>query len=297
MANVRKLGAYYPDALLQSINEDQVRDYFVYLRVERDYKPSTMNQAKCAIRCFYHDFLKVDPQWSVFRELIVKSRATLPEVASRDEIGSLLAAVDEQRFHTYLSLVYSCGLRLSEALGVQVHDIDAAAGRLFVREGKGGKPRYVPISAAMVEQLRGWWKQHRNPSLLFPATGRHWCTQKNPSARAETAMKLAAMHIAEKPMATSTVQGAIKYGVAKSGIKKRITIHTLRHCYATHLLEDGISLRHISAYLGHASLDQTVVYVHLTAASEEHTHEILGALHQRVIGTNSKPDRNNKAED
>jgi site-specific recombinase XerD len=295
VANVRKLGDHYPDTLLQSINEAQVRDYFVHLRVERNYQPSTMNQAKCAIRCFYHDFLNVDPQWSVFRELIVKSRVTLPEIASREEIGSLLAAIDEPRFHTYLSLVYSCGLRLSEALAVQVRDIDAAAGRLFVREGKGGKPRYVPISAAMVEQLRAWWKQHRNPSLLFPATGRHWCTRKNAGARAEAAMKLAAMHAAEKPMAVSTVQNAIKYGVAKSGIRKRITIHTLRHCYATHLLEDGISLRHISAYLGHASLDQTVVYAHLTAAGEERTHQILGALHQRVIG---KPgEGNNRAKD
>lgn len=268
-----------------------MRDYFVYLRVERDYQPSTMNQAKCAIRCFYHDFLKVDPQWAVFRELIVKSRTTLPEVISRDEVRALLAAIDEPRFHTYLSLIYSCGLRLSEARAIQVRDIDAAAGRLFVREGKGGKPRYVPISTAMVEQLRAWWKQHRNPSLLFPATGRHWRTIKNPSAQTEARLKLAAMHAAEKPMATSTVQNAIKYGVAKSGIKKRVTIHTLRHCYATHLLEDGISLRHISAYLGHASLDQTVVYVHLTAAGEEHTHEILSALHQRVIGTDSKPDK------
>ena len=98
-------------------------------------------------------------------------------------------------------------------------------------------------------------------------------------------------------MSTSTVQNAIKYGVAKCGIKKRVTIHTLRHCYATHLLEDGISLRHISAYLGHASLDQTVVYAHLTAAGEEHTHKILGELHQQVIGKSSEPDNNNQTKD
>ena len=107
-------------------------------------------------------------------------------------------------------------------------------------------------------------------------------------------MKLAAMHAAEKPMAVSTVHNAIKYGVAKSGIRKRITVHTLRHCYATHLLEDGISLRHISAYLGHASLDQTVVYAHLTATGEESTHKVLSALHQQVIKPSTKEDTEKK---
>jgi site-specific recombinase XerD len=286
--NVRKLGDHHPDTPLGSLAEDQVRDYFVHLRVERDYKPSSMNQAKCAIRAFYHDFLKVDPQWSVFREIVVKNRETLPEVVSRDVVSALLGAIDEPRFHTYLSLVYSCGLRLSEALAIEVRDIDASAGRLFVREGKGGKPRYVPISAAMVEQLRGWWQQHRNPALIFPATGRHWRAKANAGAGAEKAMRAAAMRAAAKPMGSSTVQSAIKYGVAKCGIKKRVTIHTLRHCYATHLLEDGVSLRHISAYLGHASLDQTVVYAHLTATGEERTHKVLNSLHQRVIGTAAK---------
>tara|TARA_R110002110_G_C13431710_1_gene715332 strand:+ start:787 stop:1095 length:309 start_codon:yes stop_codon:yes gene_type:complete len=102
-------------------------------------------------------------------------------------------------------------------------------------------------------------------------------------------MQQEAMRAASQPMSGSTVQNALKWAVAASGLKKRITPHTLRHCYATHLLEDGVSIRHISAYLGHASLNQTLVYAHLTAVGEERTQEVLSALHQDVVQPQAKP--------
>ena len=272
-----------------SLGEDQVRDYFVFLRQEKDYKPSTMNQAKVALRTFYRDFLGITPRWRVFRDIKVKHRETLPTVISKEDVRLLLAHVSEPRFNACLSLIYSCGLRLSEGIHVHVSDIDAKAGRLLVRQGKGRKPRYVPISQEMIQQLRQWWRWHRHPKLLFPAVGRRWRKSQRGNALTEERMRQEAMRQALKPMSGSTVQNALKWAIAAAGLKQRITVHTLRHCYATHLLEDGVSIRHISAYLGHASLDQTVVYAHLTAVGEEHTQAILSALHHDVVQPPSTP--------
>lgn len=270
-----------------SLNEDRVRDYFVFLRQEKQYKSSTMNQAKAALRTFFRDHLEITPQWRVFRDVKVKSTQTLPNVIAKESVRLLLSHVSEPRFNACLSLIYTCGLRLSEGLNVQVSHIDAKAGRLLVPQGKGRKPRYVPISKEMIQQLRDWWSWHRHPKFLFPAVGRRWRKSQRGNALTEERMRQEAMHAAEKPMSGSTVQNALKWAVAAAGITQRVTVHTLRHCYATHLLEDGVSIRHISAYLGHASLDQTVVYAHLTAVSEERTQAVLSALHQDVVQNHS----------
>ena len=266
-----------------SLSQDQVRDYFVFLRQEKDYKPSTMNQAKVALRVFFHDHLRVTPQWRVFRDVKVKHRETIPTVLSKHDVRLLLVHVNEPRFKACLSLIYTCGLRLSEGINIQVSDIDASAGRLLVRQGKGRKPRYVPISQEMIQELRQWWRWHKHPKFLFPAVGRRWRKSQRGNDVSEERMRQEAMHAADKPMSGSTVQNALKWAIAASGLKQRITVHTLRHCYATHLLEDGVSLRYISAYLGHASLDQTVVYAHLTSVGEERTHEVLSGLYQDVV--------------
>lgn len=274
-----------------SLAEAQVRDYFVFLRLEKDYKSSTMNQAKVALRVFYHDHLRITPQWRVFREVKVKHRETLPIVLTKDEVRLLLANLTEPRFQACLSLIYTCGLRLSEGINVQVSHIDAKAGSLLVPQGKGRKPRYVPISQEMIQQLRQWWRWHQHPKFIFPAVGRRWRKSQRGNAVSEERMRQEAMRAATQPMSGSTVQNALKWAVAASGLKKRITPHTLRHCYATHLLEDGVSIRHISAYLGHASLNQTLVYAHLTAVGEERTQQVLSALHRDVI-INTKENTN-----
>ncbi len=287
MANLRHLGEHY-DIDPVSLCEEQVRDYFVFLRVEKAYRPSSMNQAKVALRVFYHDFMHIDPPWRVFEEVLIRHRESLPVVISRQEVRLVLGKLTDPKFISSLSLIYCCGLRLSEALGVEVTDIDAAGHRLHVRCGKGGKARFVPISDEMIALLRRWWSMHRHPRFLFPAVGRRWRQNHRASLEATERSKMEAMHRALKPMSTSTVQNALKWAVAASGITKHVTVHTLRHCYATHLLEEGVSLRHISAYLGHASLNQTLVYAHLTAAGEQRTHEVLSGLYKEVISRKKK---------
>jgi len=145
--------------------------------------------------------------------------------------------------------------------------------RLHIRNGKGGKDRFVPIAPAMVEELRHWWKTHSNRTFLFPSPGRGW---------ADRTLSLSqSMTRSTAPMSVSSVQMAYRLARAASGVNSASTTHSLRHSYATHLLEEGVSLLQISKYLGHESIETTVIYTHLTAISEARTQTALAVLHQQ----------------
>ena len=144
--------------------------------------------------------------------------------------------------------------------------------RLHIRNGKGGKDRFVPIAAPMVEELRQWWRTHRNPKFLFPSPGRGWADRTESLSQS--------LGKSTAPMSVSSVQMAYRLARAASAVNSASTTHSLRHSYATHLLEEGVSLRQISQYLGHESLDTTVIYTHLTALSEAKTQAALKVLYQ-----------------
>lgn len=288
LAHVRLLGEYFGKDPV-SLSEEQVRAYFLYLRTEKKYHDSTMNQAKVAIRTFYHGHLKISPVWPLFEEVKVRRKRDLPTVISREEVRLLLGCVDDQKYHTILTVIYSCGLRINEACKLEVTDIDTDAQRVLVRHGKGGKSRYVPIAPEVIDLMREWYKVHRNQRFIFPAVGRKWKTTARATRKQQFEQQRVAMHTAKVPMSASAVRNALRYALAASGLKQPITLHTLRHCYATHLLEDGVSIRHISAYLGHASLNQTLVYAHLTTTGEAHTRKTLHGLFESVIAP-TKPD-------
>lgn len=148
-----------------------------------------------------------------------------------------------------LTTIYSCGLRLHEGLHVEVRDIDAERMLLHIRQGKGNKDRYVPLPERTLQLLRDLWKTHRHPTLLFPAKGHGG--QGAPTA--------------SEPMCRTTLQRAFRLALKASGIKKAAHIHTLRHSYATHLLEQGENLRQIQVNLGHKSPVATAIYTHLTS--------------------------------
>jgi len=258
-----------------TLTEDQLRQYFLFLREHKHYSRSPMKMAKYALLSFFVDCLKVTG-WTVFKEVRIAEPMVLPQVLARAEVKSLLAAVREPRLRTCLALMYHCGLRVGEAVRVQVKDILGRENppRLLVRCGKGGKQRYVPLAPAMVEELRAWWRTHRNPMLLFPSPGRGWADRTRTLSQS--------MHGNSGSMSTSCVQSAYRLARAASGINPGSTTHTLRHSYATHLLEEGVSLRQISAYLGHESLDTTVIYTHLTAVSEARTQAALQTLYNAL---------------
>ena len=145
--------------------------------------------------------------------------------------------------------------------------------RLHIRNGKGGKDRFVPIAAAMVEELRAWWKTHCNRTFLFPSPGRGWADRSESLSQS--------MGQSTAPMSVSSVQMAYRLARAASAVNSASTTHSLRHSYATHLLEEGVSLLQISKYLGHESIETTVIYTHLTAISEARTQAALAALYQQ----------------
>jgi integrase/recombinase XerD len=259
-----------------TLSEDQLREYFLFLRQHKHYKHSPMKLAKCSIRCFFRQCLKLGPTWTVFEEVRIVENQTLPVVLSRPEVADLLGALQEMRFKTCLRLIYHCGLRVGEAVRIAPHDIHGKEEfpRLHVKNAKGGKDRYVPLAPAMVKELRQWWLTHRNEHWLFPSPGCGWAD------RTLTLSQL--MNQSTTFMSVSSVQMAYRLARAASGVNRFSTTHTLRHSYATHLLEEGVSLRLISQYLGHESLDTTVIYTHLTPMSEAKTRAALQVLHQSI---------------
>ena len=263
------------------LDEERVRDFFLHLKRERGYAPQSMRQARAALSAFYVEMLGRE-EWTVFSHIKTRDTVKLPDVLTAEEVRRLLGGVREMRFRVCLRLIYECGLRLGEALRVAPRDIGRQALRLHVRQGKGGKDRYVPLSPLMIDELTEWWYMHRNKTWMFPSIGYDAKGARRTTAEAEALALGARMKLAEKPMSESALQMAFTRARHDSGLKKHATIHTLRHSYATHMLESGISLRFVSQYLGHARLEQTLVYTHLTAVSEAQTQAALDRMSRSV---------------
>ena len=271
---VRKLGEHYQGDPA-TLTEDQVRAYFLFLRQEKQFGGSAMKLARCSLRSFFRDCHHV-PGWTVFEEVRIAPPQTLPLVLSREEVAALLRAVQLPRYRAVLGLIYHTGLRVGEAVRIErrdFRDTSTPHPRLHVRCGKGGKDRFVPLSPVMVAELRAWWKTHRHPTFLFPGPTAGWRERAQPA----DATQRAATHLS-----VSAVQNTFRLARATAGLPVAATVHTLRHCYATHLLEEGVSLRLISQYLGHAALETTVIYTHLTPLNEARTRAALDVLHRAV---------------
>jgi integrase len=244
-----------------AISEAELEAYFLHRRNVDRWSPNTMRICYCGIRFFFVQVLRRD--WHLFQILRAKNESRLPAVLSREEVRKVLACVRMPHNYAYLTTVYACGLRLTEALHLEVSDIDSSRMMLHVHRGKGAKDRFVPLPKTTLAILRAHWKTHRHPRLLFPALGR----DGRSAAGATT------------PMAISSVQGAFRGAKRQAGIAKRgVSIHTLRHSHATHLLEAGVNLRVIQHNLGHASLETTMVYLHLTRKGHEDAYALIDAL-------------------
>jgi len=273
LRQVRKLAERHPQRSLKQLTERMVLDHLIHLRDQQKFRPSTLNQAVVALRLFYRDYLQRD--WQLWEAFEIRRDQPLPVVLSRAEVRALLNAVRENRFKAVLSLIYHCGLRVGEAVRLRPCDIDSARGVVRVIDGKGGRNREVPIAPQMIERLRGYWSFHRNRAWLFPGVGRAW------RERCKTLQT--AMASADSAMSVSSVQAALRIVVAAAGIKKAATCHSLRHSFATHLLESGVSIRQVSSYLGHASLASTLIYLHVTEMSEGKGREAQAALIEQAL--------------
>jgi integrase/recombinase XerD len=238
------------------LTEDEIRAYFLYLITERKLSRSSITHALCGLKVFYQHTL--GRAWPVFTLVRPKSEAKLPVVLGREEVQHVLTAVHLPLYRRRLTIIYGCGLRLHEALQLEIPDIDSARQFLHIRGGKGNRDRYVPLPEHGLTLLRELWRTHRDPILVFPARG------SVPGSRTR-------IH-------PSTIQRAFTRAVRDSGVHKRADVHTLRHSYATHLLEAGVALQLIQQYLGHADIDTTMLYTHLTRELREKALDPINTL-------------------
>jgi site-specific recombinase XerD len=259
---VRKLARYWNKSPDQ-INEEELRNYFLWLVSEQKVSRSTYILALSGIKFFYEKTLH--QPWPTLELLRPRPEKKLPVVLSVEEVRSILNRVRLEHYRICLTVIYSCGLRLKEGLYLHPEDIDEGRRLLMVRQGKGNKDRYVPLPGKVAEILRHYWRTHQDPEWMFPSYRR----RKNSGSA---------------PMDPSGIQKAFQGALLDSGIEKAATVHTLRHSYATHLLEAGVSLRVIQAYLGHTSPKTTAIYTHLTQPMEEKVVETISTTLELVWG-------------
>jgi len=260
--SVRQLAQHYmksPD----KITEEELRDYFLHVKNVKKWSRSTSTIALCGIKFFYDHTVKRD--WPTLTFVRAKREKKLPVILSQEEVRRIFKNVELPRYRVCLKTIYSCGLRLQEGTHLQVPDIDGS--RMLVHvHGKGAKDRYVPLPEITLQLLRQYWKTHRNQIWIFPAAGRGGI--KMPTAKTK------------KPVPRASVQIAFKAVLKKSNIHKRASVHTLRHSYATHLLEKGVNLRLIQEYLGHNTPTTTSIYTHLTVKAKAMAVESINELMQ-----------------
>jgi len=258
--SVRLLADFYgkdPDL----ITENEIKDYFLHRKNVDKWASSTLRICLSGIRFYFVNVLRRD--WHIFNVMRVRTERPLPSILSNEEVQRIFSHVKTFHNYTFYSTVYSCGLRLQEALNLEVSDIDSERMVIHVHRAKGAKDRYIPLPENTLNLLRQYWKTHRNPILIFPARGR-----SNKEALT-----------AEHPMATSSVQNVFRKAVIDAGIKKRkISIHSLRHAYATHLLEAGVNVHAIQRYMGHARLESTLIYLHLTKKGAEEAYDVINKV-------------------
>jgi integrase/recombinase XerD len=237
---VARLAGHYrrsPDTL----TADEVQHYLLHLLRERHLSRSSVNQYGCAYRFLYGTVLALDGD--AFQIPLARAPQRLPEILSRDELSGLFAAARHLKARTFLMLAYGTGLRLTELCHLRVEHIDSHADRMCIRveQGKGGKDRYVPLSEDVLQLLRTWWRSSHSQPWLFAG-------------------------VRDASRCIDTVSAQRWYYFARDGaaITKRGGIHSLRHAYATHLLEAGVDLYSLQQWLGHNHVSTTTRYLHLT---------------------------------
>lgn len=236
-----------------SIDEEELREYFLYLKNEKQVADSTFSIALCGIKFFYEQTLK--KEWHTLQLVRPARKKKLPVVFSTEEVKRVLDCVHRFQYQVCLHTIYACGLRLLEGTRLRVKDIDSDRKMIHVVQGKGGKDRYIPLPDHTLMLLRHHWLTHRNPIWMFPS-------RNGLAAIDETA-----------------VQKAFRAALRESGVHKAASVHTLRHSYATHLLEAGVDLRIIQSYLGHASPSTTAIYTHLTSVTETQVNQRINQIH------------------
>ena len=256
---VRRIAEFVDDCP-DALSTNTLHAYFEWLIDTRGW--STVKLDRNGIRFFYEEVLGQSMPWiDMVRPPKIQ---TLPDVLTVEEIARLVCSTRERRFRVFWLATYSMGLRLGETLKLEIADIDSSRMRVHVRLGKGQKDRFVILPTVMLKALRAYWTEHRHPRWLFPGRGG---SPTDPVA-----------HVMDR----GTTQRAFKRAAAHARIRKQVSIHSLRHSYATHLVEAGLNLRGVQEQLGHASPTTTARYVRMTEVSRQHQDDTINALVERL---------------
>jgi site-specific recombinase XerD len=234
------------------LGRDEVRSYLLHLVQEKKVSWSLYNQTVAALRFLYEVIL--DRQGVLVRIVCPKQPQRLPVVLSLEEVARFFAAITGVKHRAILMTAYAAGLRISEVVALRVEDIDSKRMVLRVRQGKGRKDRNVMLSPRLLTLLREYWKIARPTDWLFPG------------------------QVAGQPITVGTVHRICVQAARAAGLDKHVTVHTLRHSFATHLLEAGTNIRTIQMLLGHRNIKTTAVYTHISPIALETTRSPLDQL-------------------
>jgi len=252
---VRRITAFF-DRTPDTLTKADLKHYFAQLIETHSW--STIKLDRNGLQFFYRYTLERQWQWlNIVKPPQVKR---IPDIITNKQVGQLISHTHQLRYQVFFLTLYSMGLRLSEALELTVHDIDSETMQVHIREGKGGKDRLLPLPQRTLLALRRYWVSHRHPTLLFPSIGKNTLV----------------------PMDKGSVQKALKKVITELGIKKNISPHSLRHCFATHLLEQGLDLRSLQISLGHHSLNTTAKYTQLTTLKRKNNVKALNQLTDKL---------------
>ena len=252
----RYLGRAYVDKTLDAVAPEDVEAYQRHLITERKVGYSSFNQSTCALRFFYRTCLgKTD--WTIARMPYQKKRRVLPEILAPGEIAAIFEACHNLKHKTLLMTSYSGGLRLGETLALVPSDIDSTRMMIRIEQGKGHKDRYVMLSPTLLAALRTYWKAFRPVRWLFEGQTKG------------------------QPLSPSTAEKVFTAAAGRAGIAKGVSFHSLRHAFATHLLEGGTNIVVIQSLLGHRSLTTTQVYTHVARTYVNATTSPLDRLKEK----------------
>jgi len=265
---LRQFAEYFhrpPDQL----GPEHIREFQLHLLRDRKLAPATVKQRMAAVQFFFAQTLKRPYLRQDFPYPKVPRR--LPVVLSQDEVAKLINAASNLAHRAMLMTLYSTGLRRSEVARLKVNDIDSQRMVIHVRQGKGRKDRDVPLSPKLLETLREYWRWKRPSTYLFPSG----ITNRDKGG----------------PITGKALWHACHNAIHRAGIRKKVGPHTLRHSYATHLLEAGADLRTIQLLLGHADIKHTTVYLHL---SQRHLHAVTNPLESLTLSAPQDTPRRRK---
>ena len=253
---VRRITKFF-DRCPDTLTIDDLRRYFSQLIGTVSW--STIKLDRCGLQFFYKHTLHKQWEWiGIIKPPKVKR---LPNIISPEQVAEVINHTREPRYRVLFLVLYTMGLRINEGLQLTIHDIDSQTMQVHIRHAKGGKDRLVPLPHRTLNALRLYWCTHRHPEFIFPSKGK--CV--------------------DSPMDVQGAQKALKQILKECGIYKRITPHSLRHCFATHLLEQGLDLRSLQILLGHASLNTTARYTQLTQLKQHDAANALNHLADRLL--------------